>query len=62
MKVTITIKVNKNKDAFANAVHSLLPTKDQLKEYAAAIVPAVLPVKFRIAENQRSSAFIQFDD
>jgi len=63
MNVTITIKVEgKGKNAVAAEIESLLPTRDMLIEYIDAIVPAVLPVKFRIADRQKHSAFIQFDD
>jgi len=63
MNVTITIKVGaKGKKATAAEIASLLPTTDMLTEYIDAIVPAVLPVKFRIADRQQHSAFIQFDD
>ena len=63
MKITITIEVGaKGTEAFAQEVHALLPTVEQLKEYRTKIIPAVLPVKFRIEERQTHSAFIEFDD
>ncbi len=63
MKITITIKVGKSgSESFAQEIHSLLPTIEQLKDFRQRVAPAVLPVKFRLIDNQTQSAFIEFDD
>jgi hypothetical protein len=63
VKITITIEVGaKGSESFAQEIHSLLPTIEQLKDFRQRIIPAVLPVKFRIVDNQKQTAFIEFDD
>lgn len=64
MKITVEIEVKRNKGntAFAEEVHSLLPTLEQLEDFRRKIVPAVLPVKFRIVDSMTQSSFIEFDD
>ena len=64
MRVTITIetKTPKGSRALADEIHALLPPREKIEEYLANIIPAVLPVKFRIVDRQTQSAFIEFDD
>lgn len=63
MKVTIEITVNSKQgiDAFADEVHALLPTREQIKDFRQDIVPAILPVKFRLVDRMAQKAFIEFD-
>ncbi len=64
MKITITLEVNSKQGlaSFAEEVVSLLPDMEQVKDFRQNIIPAILPIKFRLVDNQTQKAFIEFDD
>jgi len=64
MKVTITIEARRNQgvDSLADEIHALLPDRKALGKFLKDIIPAVLPVKFRLVQNQTQSSFIEFGE
>ena len=61
-KLTITIEFDHGYGAerFADVVLEALPDHAKLVELRKAIVPAILPVKFRLAG--KLDAFLEFDE